>query len=168
MEIFDVLLRVVHIFAGVFWVGAAWLLTFFLGPAAQALGPDGGKFMGYLNTRLRLSIYISVAAVLTVLAGWALYFMNWGMLWPDSKTITFAIGGVFGLIALGIGGGIVGPTSHKMTKLGSELASQGKPPTDEQKAQMGALQKRLGTASLWNSIVSSIALFLMAIARFMV
>lgn len=166
MEILIALLRTLHIFAGVFWVGAAWLLTFFLGPTALALGPDGGKFMGYLNTQRRLPIAISVAAVLTVLAGWALFFIVWGPVFNTSKGLAFAVGGVLGLIALGIGGGIVGPTSLKVTRLGGDIARAGKPPSPEQMAEMGALQKRLTTASLWNSIFTSFALLFMALARY--
>ncbi|MBI4673054.1 MAG: hypothetical protein HY741_15475 [Chloroflexi bacterium] len=167
MDILFLLLRVIHIFASVFWVGSAWLLTFFLGPAAQALGPDGGKFMGLLTTRYRLPIYISIAAGLTVLAGLIMYFIWYGIAalgTPDG--LTFAIGGVIGLVAAGIGGGLVGPTSLKIARLGEEMARAGKPPAPGQIAEMNALQKRLSTASLWSAIFVSLSLLLMAIARY--
>jgi len=41
----DVLiLRLIHIGAGAFWVGAVFLNVLFLQPTAMALGPEGGCF----------------------------------------------------------------------------------------------------------------------------
>lgn len=167
MDIVAIVLRILHIFSGVFWAGSAWVLAFFLGPTAAALGADGGKFMNYLLGKLRFSIYVTIAAIVTVLAGLVLFFLHYGIAGLSTPTgLTFAIGGVFGLIALGIGGAVTGPTSLKMTRLGGEIAAAGKPPTPAQGAEMGALQKRLASASLWNAIFVSLALLLMASARY--
>ena len=40
MDIVTLILRVVHIFAGIAWVGSLWMLTFYIGPTAQGLGAD--------------------------------------------------------------------------------------------------------------------------------
>ena len=37
-----VVLRLLHIFAGVFWAGAVFMLTRFVMPAVAASGPEGG------------------------------------------------------------------------------------------------------------------------------
>lgn len=143
------------------------MFAFFLGPATQALGADGGKFMGHLMLKMRLSVYVTAAALLTVLAGLILFFLHYGIAgMRTGPGVVFAIGGVFGLIGLGIGGGMVGPTSLKLTRLGAEIGAAGKPPAPAQVAEMGALQKRLASASLWNAIVVSIALLMMASARY--
>jgi uncharacterized membrane protein len=167
MEYLTLLLRIIHIFAGIFWVGAAWFFFFFVEPTSHALGPDGGKFVGYMVNVRRFPVYVTVAAILTVLAGWTLWFMRYSI--PGLRTgpgLVFAIGGIFGLIALGIGGAINGPTAAKLTKLGGEIASAGKPPTQEQLAQVAALQARLHTASLWTAIVTALAVLMMATARY--
>ena len=39
------LLRVVHVLAGAFWVGAVTFIAAFLVPAVTALGPVGGQVM---------------------------------------------------------------------------------------------------------------------------
>ena len=39
------LLRFVHIFSAIFWVGTTLFLVLFLEPTVRSLGPDGGKFM---------------------------------------------------------------------------------------------------------------------------
>ncbi len=168
MDILTILFRILHIFAAVFWVGAAWLVTFFVAPAAAALGPDGGKFMGALTQR-KMPIYISIAAVVTLLAGFALYYTRIIALGLSSTTagMVFGLGGLVGLIAGGVGGGIVGPTTTKMAALGAEIARGGKPPTQEQAAQLAALQKRLASASLWNAILVTLALLAMATARYL-
>jgi uncharacterized membrane protein len=168
MDILTIVLRIIHIFAGVFWVGSAWLFAFFLGPATQALGADGGKFIGHLVNKMRLTVYITVSAILAVLAGLILFFLHYGIAGLSTPTgLVFGIGGVFGLVGLGIGGGLVGPTSLKLTQLGGEIARAGKPPTSAQQAEMSTLQKRLSSASLWNAIVVSLALLTMAAARYL-
>lgn len=165
MDFGIIILRLVHIFGGVFWVGAAWIGAIYLEPTARALGPEGGKFVGYMLTVRRYSISIMVAAILTLLAGWGLWFMLFGV--PMLNTtigMTFFIGGIVGLIAGGLGGAM-GSTGGKLARLGAEIGQQGKPPTPEQQTQMRALQGRMRQYGVWVAILTSIALFLMAIAR---
>ena len=71
--------------------------------------------------------------------------------------------GIVGTIAF-VAGMMVGSTSRRMSALGAEIAKQGKPPSPEQGAQMGALQARLASFGMWTAILTAIALFLMAIA----
>jgi uncharacterized membrane protein len=40
------LLRIIHIVAGVFWVGGTLIMTFFVAPAIGATGESGQKFVG--------------------------------------------------------------------------------------------------------------------------
>jgi hypothetical protein len=166
MEFTTLILRVIHIFAGVFWVGAAWIGAFYLGPTAAALGPDGGKFMGHLITVRKYSLSIMIAAVLTILAGLALYALRYGAAGMRTNAgIAFAIGGLFG-IAAGVTGGMVGASSSRLVRLGAEIAQQGKPPWPEQQAQMAATQRRIQTMGMATAVLATISLFLMAIARY--
>lgn len=169
MDILTIVLRILHIFGGVFWVGAAWVLTFFVAPTAAALGPDGGKFMTTLTTRFRFPVYVSIAAVITLLAGFTLYYLRYVSFGLSSTGAGMALGlgGIIGLAAGVVGGGVVGTTTSKLGALGAEIGRGGKPPTQEQGAQLAALQARLKTASLWNAILVSIALLLMATARYL-
>lgn len=168
MEIVTIVLRLLHIIPAVFWVGAAWITTFFIEPTATEAGQEGGKFLGQLMTGRRLSVYITVAAILTVLAGWTLWILRYGVASLSTPTgLGFAIGGVFGLIGLAIGGAVTGPTANRMARLAVELGAAKRPPTPEQAAQLAALQSRLRTASLWSAIFASLALLLMATARYL-
>jgi hypothetical protein len=168
MDIVTIILRILHIFGGVFWVGAAWLVTFFVSPAAQSLGADGGKFMTTLMSRYRLPLYISVSAVITLVAGFILYytrFISLGLA-STSSGMVFGLGGILGLVGGVIGGAVVGTTTTKLAALGGEIGRSGKPPTADQAAQLTALQSRLQTASLWNAIIVTLALLAMAVARY--
>jgi uncharacterized membrane protein len=43
-----IILRLIHILAGIFWVGTAFLLAGFLAPTLRATGSEGGRFMRHL------------------------------------------------------------------------------------------------------------------------
>ncbi len=169
MTIFLLILRVLHIFGGVYWVGAAWFMAFFVEPTMRAVGPGAQPFMQKLMERGRLSLSISVAAITTVLAGGILYFMNW-FHGTDSLTsrpvMGFTIGAIIGLVAFGVGAGITGPASVGLSKLGASIATGGKPPTPEQMGQMKALQTRLALAGRWTAGLTAASLLLMATARY--
>lgn len=48
MDILMIVMRFIHIVAGVFWVGAAFVVVRFILPTASAAGPAGGQFMQQL------------------------------------------------------------------------------------------------------------------------
>jgi hypothetical protein len=161
------ILRLLHIFLGVFWAGSALFLAFFLGPAVKAVGPDGGKVMGRISMS-KWPIAISVSAVLTTLAGFALYFFMWREASDTPSGIGFSIGGLFGIFSLIVGGAIVGPTGAKIARLGQEIQSAGGgPPPADKLAEMGKLQLRLERATTINAILLVIAVILMSISRYL-
>lgn len=165
-----IVLRLLHIFGGVYWAGAAWFMAFFIEPTMRAAGPGAQPFMQKLMEGGRLSMSISIAAIVTVLAGGTLYFMNW-FRGPASlaspMVLGFTIGAVIGLVALGVGGGVTGPTSVAMSKLGAQIAAAGGPPTPEQMAKIQALQTRLRVAGRWTAGLTAASLLLMAVARYL-
>ena len=71
------LFRIIHIVAGVFWVGGVLMMTFFIAPTVGATGEAGQKFVSHLMSNLKFSARMSAAAGLTILAGGILY-------WNDS------------------------------------------------------------------------------------
>jgi uncharacterized membrane protein len=62
-------LRIVHIVAGIFWVGGALMMTFFISPTTRATEEAGQKFLGHLMNNLKLSQRLASAAGLSLLAG---------------------------------------------------------------------------------------------------
>ena len=166
MNVFVIVLRLIHILSGVFWVGAAMVSAFFLSPALAATGEAGQKMMGHMVTKGRMSARITAAAILTVLAGGTLYLIDSGGLtssWTSSAAgWGFGIGGVFALIGLGAGM-VVGRSVHKLGEIAA--AAQGKP-SPSQVAEMQAAQKQMSLASQISTVALIIALVCMATARY--
>lgn len=166
MDIIIIILRILHIFSAVAWVGATWMVVFFVEPTVRALGPEGGKFMTYMATTRRYPVYISAAAGITLLAGIILFGVSvWAPVWYTPRGLTFLIGGLIGIVG-GVVGGMTGGVTGRLTRLGGEIAKQGKPPSPEQGAEMRSLQERLRTYARVTAILTSIALLAMAVARY--
>jgi uncharacterized membrane protein len=167
MNYWLIFLRLVHIFTGVFWVGAALAMNFFVNPAVRATAEAGQKFMGHLVTQSRFTASMIVAGLATVIAGTALYWINsdgftsaWMMAGPG---IGFGVGATFAVVGL-IYGIMIPRTGAAMGRLAAQFKG---PPTPEQQAQMAALSKRMATISMVNIVCLIVATLLMAMARYL-
>ena len=168
MNIYLLILRLVHIFAGIIWGGGALIMEFFIGRSVAATGDSGKEFAQHLMTRLRMHNFMTAMAVSTVVAGGLLYWhdssgfsSNW---MKGGAGIGFTIGAIFGLIAF-VFGAIFGASNAKLAEVGSQI--QGKP-TDEQLAQIQAIQKRIKTVSPIHIYSMILAMIFMATARYFV
>jgi uncharacterized membrane protein len=166
MNYLMILLRLIHIIGGVFWVGAALLLQFFVAPAVAANPEAGQKLMGQMMGKARLSARMAAAGGATVLAGAIMYWLDsdgFTSAWTRSGPgIGFGLGAVFGIIGL-ILGVMVGRSNAAMMQLGGQIKGK---PSAEQVAQMGALQKQSQSLGWANSISLILAVVLMATARY--
>lgn len=166
MNILIIILRVLHIVAGVFWVGTAMFSTFFLTPAMAASADSGRALMDYLMSKARLSVRMSAASGTTVLAGAILYWIDSAGLtsaWTTSGPgLGFGIGALLALLGMGLGS-MVGARAKKMGQMAT--FTQGKP-TPAQLAEMQDAQKAMSQASLWSTIALIISLACMATARY--
>ena len=161
-----IVLRLIHVFSAIFWVGSALTTGFFISPAVRVTAEAGQKFMGYLVTQTRLIMAITVSAVLTVLAGISLYWIDSDGLtsaWMKSGAgIGFGIGGLAGIISL-IVGVIFGKNISALGSIFSQI--QGKP-TGEQISKLQAIQKSMAVLGPANTIAQVIAVLCMATARY--
>jgi len=161
-------LRLIHILSGVFWVGSSVMLGFFISPGIAATAEAGQKFMAHIVTKGRITLSITVSAILTVLAGGALYWIDSNGLtsaWQRSGAgIGFGIGGLLALVGL-VFGILVGKNVSTLGTLASKI--QGRP-TDEQMKTIMAAQKQLATVAPISTIALILALVCMAIARYLV
>ena len=166
MNALVIVFRLLHIVSGVFWVGGAMFNAMFLAPAVAATGEAGQKMMGHLITKGKMSVRVTIAAIVTVLAGAVLYWKDSGGLtsgWTTSAAgVGFGIGALFALVGLGTGM-MVGQNAAKLGKIAA--AAQGKPSPD-QMAQMQAAQKQLGFFSRVSTVALVLALACMATARY--
>src|SRR5688572_19411498 len=100
-------LRLLHIFTGVFWAGAVFYMAFFVLPAIKALGPEGGKFMQQLTRTKNMPVVLSLSGLISVLAGFRLLQLasgNFEGFWFQSNMgMALTIGSSFALLGLLIG-----------------------------------------------------------------
>src|SRR5918994_5158899 len=110
------LLRLIHIGAGAFWVGAVFTFFLFVQPAAVAVGPEATKFTYQLMHHRRLPVVILASAATTVLAGiWLLIITSNGLdpdLLFDPSRLGYTVGGVAAILTLGIGAVYVLPRTQ--------------------------------------------------------
>jgi len=168
MNIYLLILRLVHIFTAIIWGGGALMMEFFIGRSVVATGESGQEFVKHLMTKLRMHNFMTVMAISTVLAGVLLYWHDSNGFtsgWMKSSTgIGFTIGAVFGLIAF-VFGAIFGSSNAKLAQVGGQI--QGKP-TNEQLSQIQSIQKRIKTVAPIHVYSMILAMIFMATARYFV
>src|SRR5262245_1490916 len=117
MDYLKIVLRLIHILAGVFWVGSSLVFAFFIGPAMAANAEAGQKIIAHLVTKAKISARITAAAILTVLAGIWLYAIDsdgFTSAWQRSGPgVGFGIGALFAIIGLAFGI-MVGRSNHTL------------------------------------------------------
>lgn len=165
-----VVLRLIHIICGAFWVGGALTVAFFVLPAQRAIGQPGMLFVRQLMMGQKFRTFMIGAAVLTILSGLTMYirYAMAGGGWMQSDTgMILGVGAVAAIIAAGIGTGYTGKIGQKMLELGGAIQASGGPPSDTQKAEMGALQGKMQSAFRIVAILLLIAVAAMASARYL-
>ena len=166
-----VTLRLLHIFTGVFWAGGVFYMAFFIFPAVNALGPEGGKFMQQLSRTRNMPTMMSIAGLINILAGIRMMQImsgNFQAAWFGSHFgLGITIGAVAALAAFIIGVGFNKPRADKMAKMSKEIMASGAPPTPDQQQELGRLKNKLATGvkvMAWHLLV---AVVLMSVARYL-
>ncbi len=133
-----VILRVIHIGSGMFWVGGFYTFFLFVQPAAVAIGADATRFTFQLLHHRRFAVVLLSAAITTVIAGiWLLVITSSGLN-PDvlfsTSRIGFTLGGVVAILTLGVGGLYVFPRTRIVERTIGGLLAEKRPPTPDEQA----------------------------------
>ena len=164
-----IVLRLIHILGGIFWVGAMILLAAFLLPTVRATGREGGRFMQTLMQQQHLQLYLGVAALLTVLSGITMYARMAAAThgaWAGSRPgIAYGVGAAAAILAAVFGGVISGSAGRKMLALGQAIGSA--PPSVEQQAELSRLQSRMTLGARLAASFLVIAASAMAVGRYL-
>ncbi|MDE2775301.1 MAG: hypothetical protein OXI77_05090 [Chloroflexota bacterium] len=153
------ILRLLHIVFGLIWVGAAFLLSFYIEPAARASGSDGDRFLRALYRRTNFPRLIPLSALITTIAGLLLYgLLSYHDAMSSAMGLILSIGALFGLLAFGHGYFTVWRRAGEVAARASEDAS-----ADGTAGQLEAKMRRNGRVSLWLALISMV---LMAGARY--
>jgi uncharacterized membrane protein len=164
------LLRAVHILVGAFWVGTILFMAAFLVPSVRAAGPAGGAVMQQLVQARRLPRWLLTAAILTIVSGIALYWVDssgFRSAWLGSGPgRVFGLGGTLAILAAILGVAVNFPTARRLTALAARVQGSGRPPAPDEAAEMKRLQGRLGRATMVAAALLALATLAMAVARY--
>jgi hypothetical protein len=162
--------RAFHVLFAAMWLGTTAFIYLFLSPALDEVGPPSVAVMAAMGRRGLNAVMASVGG-LVVLSGIWLYWRLTGGFDPQSSaTMTarvFGAGGAAGILALILGGAIVGRTAKKMTALAATVTTTTDPAQRSAiVAEVASLKRRM---SVWGKAVLALqvlALICMAIGHY--
>ncbi len=167
MDPLMVILRIVHILSGIFWVGGLIFVVFILLPRVRSLGPTvQGPVMGSVMG-LAIPAFITAALLVIGSGTWMALKLRWGILdtfFADPWGWAILVGFVLTVIGFFVGLLVTRPTFQQVAQLGASL--QGRAPTPEEGARLGALQTRMLRAGHTTAALLLGAVVSMAAARF--
>ena len=172
-DAYMVMFRIVHILAGVAWVGSVFLFVLYVQPSAATIAPAGAPFMAELLGRRRMVDGIITTASISVAGGLFLYWRDWhdhGSFadWIGSSFgATLTVGAVASLAALAIGVSVTRPNVRRLTALMRQVAESGGPPSPEVAAEMAEVQGRLRMFARVSLALLVLAVLSMAVARYL-
>lgn len=169
MDLPLVITRLVHIISGSFWVGAAIYLAFLLEPSIRS-GPIELERQLLRRTSKLNSLWITSAAILTIVSGFALISMTPGRSMADLGEPgwgTMILIGLLASLAAFFISGFAGMATAKLRRA-FEFASDnpGAAATPESDQQVASFRRRLSLLGYLNAVLVVVAVGSMAIARF--
>ena len=152
------LMRLLHILSGIFWVGTMMFNTAFLLPAFKDAGPDAAK-VGAALAKRRFMVVMPIVALVTILSGLWLFWRVSGGFQPTfmeshmAKALSF--GAACAIVAFIIGVVVVRPAMMQAMALAQ---------SDPQRAQV--LRVRADVVGRVVTALIGLAAAAMAVARY--
>jgi uncharacterized membrane protein len=165
-----VVLRLIHVLGGIFWVGSAVFTTLFLAPALTSAGPAAGTIMLALRKRHLMTV-LPLAAILTILSGARLMWIaSAGFAsgyFTTAHGSAYAIAGAATIVAFLNAMLVARPVAIRCAALGQRLAAVPEP-------ERSTLSMQLATLTRRNVVASAVTITLlvfgsagMAVARYL-
>lgn len=162
-------LRVIHIVGGIFWVGSGLFTTFFLLPSIGTSGPAAAQVMLGLQRR-RLFAILPAIAGLTILTGFRLMWITSsgfsGAYFATVSGATYAIAGGASLVAFVLSLLVSRPASVRMSHLAHAAASD-EHSRQRLAAEIKSLQRRAAMSSNFAVVLLIVSAVGMAVARYL-
>ena len=166
-----IVLRIVHIVAGVLWAGGVVAIAAFILPAVTAAGPAGPAVMKQLVQVRKMPAKLLGLGMATITAGLLLFWIDWrnsaGTFPQTAFGRAVSVGALFAIIAASIGGFVSKPAADKLGRIGAEVQGRGGPPSEAEAAEIARLQKKLGGAARAVAVLVVLAAAMMAVARYL-
>lgn len=164
------LLRVVHVLSGTFWLGAALVNVFFLMPAAMSVGPAGGTLMLALRDR-GLMHWLLATSVLTLLSGMRLFWIIAGgdpaMFMASPMGRVFGLSGIAAILAFALAMLVSRPSAVKIATLSSAMGSASEAERDVLQRDIERCRQRARIGSTLNIVLLVGSAMGMAVARYL-
>jgi uncharacterized membrane protein len=162
-------LRLLHIVAGIFWVGSAVFSALFLLPTARAAGAEGTRFVARLMPRVGPAL--GVAMLLTVIPGFIMYgrlSAGFDRAWPTSPTgLALGAGAGAALLAAVLGTAINVPARGRILALRKGLETRDGTASATEAAELARLQARIERGAQLVALLLVVAAGAMAVARYL-
>jgi hypothetical protein len=167
-----IVLRVIHITAGVAWAGSVFLFVVFVQPSAAAIGSAGAPFIAELLGRRRLVDRLLLFGAITIAGGAVLYWRAWDAAgglgdWIGSRFgAVLTVGAAAAVAAFLIGLLGTRPSVQQLLALGRQIAGVDGPPAPQLAAEVQRLQARLKVLARISLGLIAISVIAMATARY--
>ena len=167
-----IVLRLIHILSGIFWLGATLVIAGFLVPAMRATGGEATRFMNHVMQQRRLQTYILVAMTLTILSGLGMFgvLSSGGGAWARSRMgMVLSVGAVLTIIASAAGSMFSRPAGRKLAVIGQRMhqaQAGGTAPNPADVAEVQVLQARIARTLSFVATLLVLAAATMAVARY--
>ena len=163
-------LRLIHILGGIFWIGGGLYTFFFLSPALASTPAVMGQVMAALQKR-KVFVAQEIAAFLVLLSGVRLLMIDSagfsGSYFATGTGRTFAIAAVFAILAGIFNFGVARPTMVRAVAVGAALAATADPGEKTGLSQeLDRLRKRGAIAGMLAVTFGILAASGMAVARY--
>lgn len=162
-------LRVIHILGGIFWVGSGLFTALFLIPVLAKAGPSAAHIMTGLQKR-RLMLVLPIVALLTMASGARLMaitsngFSRYYFRLPSGNM--YALSAIFAIIAFLLSVIVSRPASARIMEL-SHMAASGETDRQRLNAEIQRLQRRTAFSSTIAVVLLVLSAAGMAIARYL-
>ena len=163
-------LRLVHVLGGVFWLGSGLFTSLFLLPAFAGSGAAAGAVMAGLQRR-RLFTVLPIVAVLTILSGLRLMWIGSAgfsrLYFESGMGLTFAVSGALAIVGFLLSLLVARPAMLRSGALAAQAGGMAAgPERDAINVRIGALQRRGAVSSVAAVSLVTLAGAGMAIARY--
>ena len=171
MDPLVIVLRFVHVVFGAIWVGMVVFATFFLMPAIQEVGPDGGKVMAAVQRRGLMTVMPILALGALISGIWLYLRAGAGMPAQFGRSpvgMAYGLGGLAAIVAWVLGVAVLRPSMMKAMALGQSLGSSAS--AEERQRVMDEAQRHRARAAATNRAIAYLLLFAvttMAVARYL-
>jgi uncharacterized membrane protein len=163
-------LRLLHVCGGIFWVGGGVYATLFITPALAKAGPAAGPILAEMQRR-KLFTVLPLVAVATMLSGIRLMWIVSGGFsahyFHTRSGHTYAAAGLASILAFALALAIARPAGVRAAGLAAQLPSLADEAAARTRAELGRLQKRAALASAWAIGLLTFSAVGMSVARYL-